>query len=68
MQRRVNVGAVEPVPDRDPGRVLADVREGAVSLEAAERDYGVVLASEGRSWVLDQAATQAQRAQMRAKR
>jgi N-methylhydantoinase B len=53
---------------RDPERVLADVREGVVSPEAAERDYGVVLAPEGRAWVLDQAATQARRAQMRAKR
>jgi N-methylhydantoinase B len=53
---------------RDPERVLVDVREGVVSLEAAERDYGVMLAPEGRSLVLDQAATQARRAQMRAKR
>lgn len=28
---------------RDPERVLADVREGRVSIEAAERDYGVAL-------------------------
>jgi N-methylhydantoinase B len=53
---------------RDPEHVLADVREGIVSREAAERDYGVVLALEGRAWMLDQAATQARRAQMRAKR
>jgi N-methylhydantoinase B len=53
---------------RDPERVLADVREGIVSREAAERDYGVVLALEGRAWMLDQTATQARRAQMRAKR
>ena len=42
---------------RDPERVLADVREGAVSPEAAERDYGVVLAQRDRSWVVDEAAT-----------
>jgi len=29
--------------ERDPGRVQNDVRDGYVSLEAAERDYGVVL-------------------------
>jgi N-methylhydantoinase B len=28
---------------RDPARVLADVREGHVSPEAARRDYGVVI-------------------------
>ena len=53
---------------RNPERVLADVREGIVSREAAERDYGVVLAPEGRSWMLDEVATQARRARMRAKR
>jgi N-methylhydantoinase B len=53
---------------RAPERVLADVREGAISRETAERDYGVVLALRGRSWVLDHAATQARRAEMRAKR
>jgi hypothetical protein len=29
--------------ERDPERVRADVRDGYVSLAAAERDYGVVL-------------------------
>jgi N-methylhydantoinase B len=53
---------------RAPERVLSDVREGAISRETAERDYGVVLALRGRSWVLDHAATQARRADMRAKR
>jgi N-methylhydantoinase B len=53
---------------RDPERVLADVREGTVSREAAERAYGVVLAPVGHSWVLDHPATQARRAQMRAER
>jgi N-methylhydantoinase B len=50
---------------RDPERVLADVREGLVSREAAERDYGVVLQPAERSWALDVAATQARRAQLR---
>jgi N-methylhydantoinase B len=53
---------------RAPERVLADVREGAISRETAERDYGVVLALRGRSWVVEHAATQARRADMRAKR
>jgi N-methylhydantoinase B len=53
---------------RDPERVLADVCEGVVTREAAERDYGVVLASRGRSWVLDHVATQARRARMRTQR
>ena len=52
---------------RDAERVLADVREGAVSQEAAEHGYGVVLGREGRSWALDRAATQARRARMRAR-
>ena len=52
--------------ERDPARVLADVREGAVSRAAAERDYGVVLRHDGQSWAVDPAATQALRAQKRA--
>src|SRR5439155_235975 len=47
---------------REPERVLADVREGCVSPEAAARDYGVVLRREGGAWVIDQAATAARRA------
>jgi N-methylhydantoinase B len=47
--------------DREPERVLADVRGGFVSRESAERDYGVVLAADGRS--LDAAATQRRRAE-----
>jgi N-methylhydantoinase B len=50
---------------RDAERVLADVREGLVSREAAERDYGVVLKPAARSWVIDRTATQACRAQLR---
>jgi N-methylhydantoinase B len=53
---------------RDPERVLADVREGVISRATAERDYGVVLTPGGRSWLLDHDATQARRAEMRAKR
>jgi N-methylhydantoinase B len=43
--------------EREPERVLADVREGFVSAEAAERDYGVVLRRDGGSWTIDRAAT-----------
>jgi N-methylhydantoinase B len=45
---------------RPPERVLADVREGYVSAEAAERDYGVVLGAEGQ--VVDEKATERVRA------
>jgi N-methylhydantoinase B len=51
---------------RDPERVLADVREGVVSKEAAARDYGVMLEPIEWSWALDLTATQARRAQLRA--
>ena len=52
---------------REPERVLADVREGAVSREAAEREYGVVLEQrDPSSWVVDEAATARRRADMRA--
>ena len=49
---------------REPERVLADVREGFVSPEVAERDYGVVVKREGATFALDQAATQARRAKV----
>ena len=41
--------------DREPERVLADVMGGFISQGSAERDYGVVFASDGRS--IDAAAT-----------
>ncbi len=50
---------------RDAERVAADVREGFVSLEAAERDYGVVLKRDGEALVVDRPATDARRAKMR---
>jgi N-methylhydantoinase B len=46
---------------REPERVLADVREGVVSPDAAERDYGVVLKRDGRIWRVDEVATRARR-------
>src|SRR5262249_56548609 len=45
---------------RDPARVLRDVRDGIVSIEAAERDYGVAITVDGRS--IDEAGTAALRA------
>jgi N-methylhydantoinase B len=48
--------------ERDPQRVLTDVRDGYTSRDAAERVYGVVLAAAGRS--VDDEATAALRAQL----
>jgi N-methylhydantoinase B/oxoprolinase/acetone carboxylase alpha subunit len=42
---------------REPERVLADMREGYVSREAAERDYGVVVAEADNGIVVDVVAT-----------
>jgi N-methylhydantoinase B len=42
---------------REPERVLADVREGYVSRDAAERDYGVVVAETADGLMVDAAAT-----------
>jgi N-methylhydantoinase B len=47
--------------ERDAKRVLADVRAGYVSLEAARRDYGVVIEQRGRRFELDHEATSALR-------
>jgi N-methylhydantoinase B len=47
---------------REPEHVLIDVRDGNVSPEAAERDYGVVLRRDGADWTIDQAATDTKRA------
>ncbi len=48
--------------ERDPALVLRDVRDGKVSLEAARRDYGVVIDPE--TWTVDEAATAALRQTM----
>ena len=45
--------------DRDPERVLNDVRQGRVSLEAASEEYGVVV--DNRNWEVDRAGTKALR-------
>ncbi len=50
---------------REPERVLSDVREGYVSREAAERDYGVVIVETEHGLAVDAAATARKRAQMK---
>src|SRR5262249_50342547 len=50
--------------ERDPERVLADVRSGYVSLESARRDYGVIIYQQGRRFELDVEATKALRHRM----
>ena len=43
--------------ERDPARVLADVLDDYVSVEAARREYGVVIAGTGADLRVDEAAT-----------
>jgi N-methylhydantoinase B len=50
--------------ERDPHKVLADVCSGYVSLEAARRDYGVVIHQEERQFEIDLAGTKALRQRM----
>ena len=45
--------------ERDPDAVARDVRDGLVSIEAAHRDYGVVV--DPRTLALDLAATELER-------
>ena len=54
--------------EREPGQVLDDVREGLVSPEAAEKQYGVVLRKNGAGWTIDDAATQTRRAALKAEK
>src|SRR5262245_38891065 len=42
---------------RDPERVLADVRSGYVSLDAAKNEFGVIIRQNGRCFELDVEAT-----------
>jgi N-methylhydantoinase B len=48
-------GGIGDPRTRDPQRVLDDVRDGFITAQEARRDYGVVIAVDGR---LDLAATQ----------
>jgi N-methylhydantoinase B len=50
---------------REPAAVAADVREGYVSREAAERDYGVALTGAGRALAVDETRTRELRAARR---
>jgi N-methylhydantoinase B len=52
--------------EREPGRVLRDVRNEFVSVAAGRADYGVVI--EPASWTVDEAATATLRAELRAAR
>lgn len=58
-------GYFDPL-ERDPESVATDVADELVSLEAAKRDYGVVLDPE--SLVVDEARTEAERAHRRNQR
>ena len=60
-------GGLGEALSREPARVASDVNEGYVTLEAAERDYGVVLARKGRGYDVDEAATAKLRAGRAAK-
>jgi N-methylhydantoinase B len=52
--------------EREPARVRADVRNELVSVGSARDDYGVVLDQD--TWTVDEAATAARRAELRARR
>jgi N-methylhydantoinase B len=54
--------------ERDPDRVLADVRSEYVSIEAARSNYGVVIHQSGRHFVLDRKATDELRREMQENR
>ena len=51
--------------ERDPQRVLEDIRQGRVSIEAAKDEYGIVVDRE--KWKVDTAATEVLRSWMREK-
>jgi N-methylhydantoinase B len=52
--------------ERDPARVLRDVRNELVSVDSARDDYGVVI--DRAAWRVDEAATAALRAGLRERR
>jgi N-methylhydantoinase B len=60
-------GFGEPL-ERDPEAVAADVRDGLVSQESAERDSGVILTGEGLAVAVDVEATARRRASAPASR
>jgi N-methylhydantoinase B len=52
--------------DREPARVLRDVRNELVSRESARDDYGVVI--DRAAWRVDEGATAVRRAELRQRR
>lgn len=50
--------------EREPERVLADVRGGYVSAAAAERDYGVIVRAQDGEFILDKDAIEKYRASL----
>ncbi|MGE3917654.1 MAG: hydantoinase B/oxoprolinase family protein, partial [Hyphomicrobiaceae bacterium] len=52
--------------EREPARVLRDVRNEYITAERAERDYGVVI--DTRTWTVDADATAAKQADIRRRR
>ena len=52
--------------EREPSRVLRDVRNELVSQRSAREDYGVVI--DHATWMVDEAATSALRQELRAAR
>ncbi|MCY4071447.1 MAG: hydantoinase B/oxoprolinase family protein [Chloroflexi bacterium] len=59
-------GGFGPPTLREPQRVLEDLRQGYVSLEAAERDYGVVIDAE--KMTIDSDASKVRRKEMDAEK
>ncbi len=57
--RSAGGGGAGPPHERDPARVLEDVLDGKVTVEAARTSYGVVLALQPPA--VDEAATQSLR-------
>ena len=51
--------------ERDPRRVLEDVLDDYVSVEAARRDYGVVIVARGADLSIDGPATDTLRRELR---
>jgi N-methylhydantoinase B len=54
--------------ERPAEHVLRDITSGYVSVEAARRDYGVMIKALGRHFTLDVEATEARRREMAGKK
>jgi N-methylhydantoinase B len=53
--------------DREPNRVLEDVRDGYVTVDGARRDYGVVIIPRDGDFMLDKAATRSLRSERKSR-